>query len=253
MKRKQILAVVFVFAFLVAACVPSPPNPGFRVTTTITRLNFFFFPETALYPHVGIFGTFVGSSPLLGIPTGTITAFMGNTGSGAYFDVNGGKAPAAWNMGMSNGFCAGQSILVLVTKPGIDFRLDCAEISLFFVTFTVSPAVIDVSDPPPSITISGSGISSAGGMPTIEYYDGLGTMIGQATAVQVAEDGTWLIAATPSLPSIGGGRYLVTIRNPDGAVAGNAFIEVFSYYEPPPDPEPDPCAPDQICPVLEVY
>lgn len=253
MKKNQILCLMVIFVAVMAACIPSPPKPGFRISTTITRLNFFFFPETVAYTNVGVFGNFVGGLPSFGPVTGNLGAFIGNTGSGAYYDVNGGIAPAAWVLGFSSGspFCGGQTDLTTIIKAGEDRRFDCLLIP-FGGFFTVTPSTIDVDSPPPLVTINGSGISSAGGMPTVEYYNSYGTLLAQQAASQVAEDGTWLTASTPDMSSINGGRYLVTIRNADGGVAGNAFVDVFRYTEPPPDPDPGPCG-LQICPILEAY
>jgi hypothetical protein len=249
MKQNKILFLIVILVAALPACTSGPPKPGFRVTTTITRFNAFLFPVTIEYPNAGVFGNLVGRLPSIGPATGNVEAFIGNTGSNSYYDVNGGVAPAAWNMGISLGsqFCGGQSELVAILSPGEDFGLNCNLIPIFF--FAVNPSTIDANSPPASVTISGSGISSDGGMPTIEYYNSYGTLVAQQTAYQVAEDGTWLTASTPDLSSVSSGRYLLTIRNPDGAVAGNAFVDVFRYSEPPPDPDPGACGPDQICPI----
>jgi len=249
MKQNKILFLILILVAVMAACVSAPPKPGFRVSTTITRFDAFFFPVTIAYPNAGVRGNLVGGLPSIGRVTGNVNAFMGNTGPDAYYDVNGGVAPAAWNMGISAGsqFCAGQSELVTILSAGEDFGLNCNLIPIFF--FAVNPSTIDANSPPASVTISGSGISSDGGMATIEYYNSYGTLVAQQTASQVAEDGTWLTASTPDLSSINSGRYLVTVRNPDGAIAGNALVDVFRYSEPPPDPDPGACGPDQICPI----
>lgn len=255
MKRNKILCLMLAVAALMAACMSEPPKPGFRISTTITRFNFFFFPETIHYTNAGVFGDFVGTSLLLGLgpATGNVEAFIGNTGSVAYYDVRGGIAPARWNLGLSpfSSHCGGQVALVTIIRAGEDYGLDCALIPFPFF-FTANPSMLDVDNPPPFVTINGSGITSVGGMPTLEYYTASGTLVAQGTASQVAGDGTWLTASTPDISSMSGGRYLLTIRNADGAVAGNAFVDVFRYTEPPPDPDPGPCG-LQVCPILEAY
>lgn len=246
MKKNLILCLIFVAAM--AACIPSPPKPGFRISTTVTRFNAYFFPQTVAYPNAGINGRLVQPTPYLGPVSGTIPGFVGSTGPQAYMNVNGGVAPALWNGGFSPGsYCGGQTMFFNIF-PGEDYGFDCFLIPIggFFIA---TPSTIDVSSPPAFVTISGSGISSAGGMPTVEYYNSYGTLVAQEAASQVASDGTWLSASTPDLSSVSSGQYLLTIRNPDGAVAGNAYVDVFSYSEPPPDPEPGPCGPEMLCTV----
>lgn len=242
MKKNKILALMVILVAAMAACIPSPPKPGFRISTTLTRLNFFFFPETVAYTNAGVFGNLVGELPSFGPVTGNVGAFVGNTGAGAYYDRPGGVTPAAWVLGFSFGspFCSGKTTLTTIIKAGEDRQFDCLLIPTFSF-FAVTRSTIDVDSPPAFVTISGSGISSAGGMPTLEYYNSYGSLIAQDAASQVAEDGTWLTASTPDVSSISSGRYLLTIRNPDGAVAGNAYVDIFSYVEPPPDPDPGPC------------
>ena len=250
MKNNRILFVLLIFMAAMASCIPSPPKPGFRISTTTTRFNAFFFPQTVAYPNAGVNGRLVEASPYLvgGPVTGTIPGFVGSTGPQAYLDVRGGVAPALWTMGFSLGsFCGGQTMFVQIF-PGEDFGLDCFLIPIGGF-FTVTPSTIDVSSPPAFVTINGSGISSAGGMPTVEYYNSYGTLVAQEAASDVAADGTWLSASTPNLSSVSSGRYVVTIRNPDGAVAGNAYVDIFSFVEPPPNPEPSPCGPEMICTV----
>ena len=254
MKKNQTLCLLVIFVVTMGACIPSPPKPGFRISTTVTRPGPFLFPQTVAYTNAGVFGNLVGGLPTLGPVTGNVSAFIGNTGSGAYYDVHGGVAPAAWVLGISPGsqFCAGQSDLTTIIRAGEDYGLDCLLIPIFSF-FTVDPSVIDVDYPPPTVTVSGSGISSSGGMPTVEYYNVNGILVAQQSALQVAADGTWLTMSTPDLSSVYAGSYLLTVRNPDGGVAGHAFVEVFRYSEPPPDPDPDPCPQELVCPVLEAY
>jgi hypothetical protein len=252
MKQNKILFLIVILVAVMAACIPSPPKPGFRISTTITRFNDFFFQETFAYPNAGVNGRLVQAAPYYGTVTGTIPGFLGSTGPQAYLNVDRGVAPAFWNVGFSLGsFCGGQTMMALIF-PGEDYGLDCLLIPIggFFI---VSPSTIDVESPPPFVTINGSGISSAGGMPTLEYYSSYGTLVAQCAASEVAADGSWLTASTPDMSSISGGRYLVTIRNPNGGVAGNAFVDVFRYTEPPPDPDPGPCEiHNMICPELEL-
>lgn len=251
MKKFQILCLLVTLVAVMAGCGSSPPKPGFRISTTVTRFNAFLFPQTFSYQNAGVNGRLENPAPYYGTVTGTIPGFLGSTGPQAYLNVDRGVAPAFWNVGFSLGsFCGGQTMMALIF-PGEDYGLDCFLIPIggFFI---VTPSTIDVSSPPAFVTISGSGISSVGGMPMVEYYNCYGALVAQEAASQVASDGTWLSASTPDLSSVSSGQYLLTIRNPDGSVAGNAYVDVFSYSEPPPDPDPGPCG-LEVCPILEVY
>ena len=249
MKNSQILSLLLMmFVAVTVGCTPSPPEPGFRISTTVTLPGPFGFPTIGHYLNAPIFGSLQSPRPNFGPVSGNVNAFLGNTQSRAYYDVDGGVAPADWNMGFGPNaqFCPGRVGLVTIVTPGEDFGLDCLVIPIFF--FTVDPAVIEVDYPPPSVTIYGSDISSIGGMPTVEYYNSSGAFVALRYASAVASDGTWLTSATPDLSSVPSGRYLLVIRNPDGAVAGNAFVDIYSYFEPPQEEEPDYCDGSVVCP-----
>lgn len=89
--------------------------------------------------------------------------------------------------------------------------------------------------------ISGSGISSANGMPSVEYWNPSGQFGASTQATEVAPDGTWLSGATPDLSQVYSGTYLLRVKNATGEYAGSGFVDVYRYQEPPPPPNPDPC------------
>lgn len=248
MKNSLILFLILMVCVAGAsACSSGPPKPGFRITATVTLPGPFGFPATVAYTQTPIAGNWQANRPDLGPVTGNVNAFLGNTGSAGYYDVFGGLAPANWNMGFGPHaqHCASRVGLVTIQMPGENYGLNCDVIPILF--FTASPAVIDADFPPPSVTISGSGISSAGGMPVVAYLDASGGVVAQQYATEVASDGSWLSSPTPDLSSVGTGRYLLRITNPDGTVAGSAFVDVYRFYEPPPDPDPGPCG-ESVCP-----
>ncbi len=185
-----------------------------------------------------------------GSQSGSLTVFLGrSSGSVGYVNVDGGRAPAVWELTEDNGPCAGQTVAEEI-NPGENEDIYCTELPIFL--FNASPSFIDKTEPPTSIAIYGSGISSAGGMPNVEYWDSYGNMIGQQPATSVASDGTWLTGPLPDLTNAGTGRFAVQVKNPDGVLVGVAYIDVwYPYiYEPPPPP---PGCGEPGGPLCEIY
>ncbi|HEY3134750.1 MAG TPA: hypothetical protein VGL29_01750, partial [Blastocatellia bacterium] len=111
--------------------------------------------------------------------------------------------------------------------------------------FTMSPATIDINAPPATADLSGGGLDTTYGMPTVEFYDEYGSYIDGRTALAVSADGTWLQASVPDLSGAYSGSYTIVIVNAtaDGTrnIVGTANVWVYGNYPPPPDPQPDPC------------
>src|SRR5215213_1724884 len=192
MKKHTTLLSLTILLVGFSACIPSPPNTGFRVSTTRTTITAGSpMPTTVDAPNIFVDGNVV-SVPCCVQILGTIGAFSGTTNSDAYYDVSGGKTPARWRLGEGNGPCGGQSVTVDILNAGSTVNLNCRDLPSTFFSFL--PSVIKRDMPPESITIEGTGISSAGGMPTIEYYDLNGSLVAQNTAFEVASDGSALIA-----------------------------------------------------------
>lgn len=233
-RRYLLLIVALFFVGVSTACSSEPPNPGFRVTTRLLTTDILTGGVSDV-PHQNILLSGAWDRDIT-TPTGSLTVFLGrSSGSGGYVDVAGGRAPAVWELTEDNGQCAGQTVAEQI-YPGEDEEIFCAVHA--FSSFNASPSFIDKTDPPTSITINGSGISSVGGMPTVEYWDSYGNMIGQQQATSVASDGTWLTGPVPNLTDSGTGRFGLRVKNPDGVLMGIAYIDVwYPYvYEPPPPP-----------------
>jgi hypothetical protein len=250
MKKIKILFSITIFVIGLSACVPGPPNPGFRVKTTrTTRIGGSPVPSTSDANSISVFGTLTSTYPGLQT-TGNIGAFSGVTNANAYYDVNGGKTAAIWQLGEWSGPCADQSISQQILNAGSTITLDCRDITIPFFFF--SPSMIQRDSPPESLAVEGSGISTAGGMPTVEYYNMNGVLVAQDTATQVAPDGSGLSVATPNLSLLSNGAYVVAVRNPDGNFAGNGTMVIFDYFQSPggeePPPDPGSCGREQVCP-----
>jgi hypothetical protein len=111
--------------------------------------------------------------------------------------------------------------------------------------FFAFPASVNLQDPPATFTINGSDISTAYGMPKVQYWDDNGQLLGEVSASTVAQDGTWLQAPTPGLWQAYSGNWSVYVMNRtwDGGIehVGSAHVQTYGRdYEPPPPPD-DPC------------
>lgn len=248
MKKTILLCSITILLAGLSACIPGPPKPGFRVSTTRTTIvSGSPLPRVIDATNIFVNGT-VLSTPCCVQILGTVGAFSGTTNSNAYYDVGGGKTPATWRLGEGNGPCSGQSIEHFILNEGSTVNLDCRDIPISFFNFL--PSMIQRDFPPQSIVIEGTGISSQGGMPTVEYYDLNGVLVAQTTATQVESGGTSLTAPAPNLSQFSSGAYVAVVRNPDGNVPGNGVVVIFDYIEPPNDPPPPPpsCGGELICP-----
>lgn len=246
MKKSIILIAITISLAGFSACIPSPPATGFRIKTTRTTIvSGNPLPTTIDAPNIFVDGN-VTSVPCCVQIQGTIGAFSGSTNGSAYYDVTGGKTPADWRLGEGSGPCSGQSINTQITFAGSTVPLDCRSIPSTFFNF--SPSMIQRDYPPSSITIEGTGISSSGGMPTVEYYDLQGTLIAQTTATSLS--GGVLTAPGPTVSSFGSGAYIALVRNSDGSSPGNGVVVIFDYLEGPGGDPPDPpsCGGELICP-----
>jgi hypothetical protein len=253
MNKNKILFLLTICMVGFSACIPGPPNPGFRVKTTRTTIvSGSPLPQTISAPGIGVTGSVLSVQCCVQI-SGTVGAFNGVTNGNAYYDVNGGKTPATWRFSEHSGPCGGQSVDGFILFGGSTQPLDCRDIPITFFNFL--PSMIQRDYPPSTITIDGTGINSQGGMPTVEYYDLNGTLVAQNTASGVASGGNSLTAPSPNLSAFGSGAYIALVRNADGNSPGNGVVVIFDYYEPPWNPPPDPesCGEDRICPVEDNY
>lgn len=246
MKKSIILIAITILLAGFSACIPSPPSPGFRITThrtTIQPGN--LFPSEVNAPNIFVNGNVTEVFCCVQIQ-GTVGAFSGSTNGSSYYDLAGGKTPAHWRLGEGSGPCSGQSVNVTIIYAGSTQPLNCRDVPITFFNF--APSMIERAGPPATITIEGTDISTAGGMPTVEYYDLNGTLITQDTATDVS-GGTVLTAPAPNVSLFGSGAYIALVRNANGSSPGNGVLVIFDYYEPPYEPPPDPptCGGEEIC------
>jgi hypothetical protein len=81
------------------------------------------------------------------------------------------------------------------------------------LALSASPASVYLPTPPASGTISGQGFDATYGMPTVEYFDSNGYLMGSVYATSVSSNGTSLEANMPNLSNVYSGTYQVKVTN----------------------------------------
>ena len=149
-----------------------------------------------------------------------VTVAIGPYGQGGYFS--------------RNGFCG----TLFRTGSNLGFSL------------TAAPSGVDLSTPPASAMITGQGMSTAYGMPRVDYYDSLGYLVGSSTATYLSEDGTQMQAPVPDLSHVWSGQYQIIVTNaqPEGyylETVGTASLNCWGRDRP--DSDGDGFYDDQDC------
>jgi hypothetical protein len=188
--------LLIVLSILAASCsIPPPPNPGYRVETTV-EVRQGTFPFYADIP-VGVSGAvtngqFVRVLPIQEPITGNVESFVGKVSSGVgfiYFDVPDGKTPATWIAQAISGWqignvnCNGKGTAFGV-QAGRVVELRCEIVGTFGLPFRPS-AVSNSSTFPNQIQTSVPDVSTSYGMPVIHFEDHKGTVVGVTTATAV--------------------------------------------------------------------
>lgn len=212
----------------------SDPNRGFDIVTFVNSGGV----DTLQTAHV--VGDFLSPN---GTTTGTIEHFEQDV---ARSRITGARVPGRWRFQVTFNTCT----LIPNTTVGeqdvnrgqqVTFRC----FSSISGNFTPSPSTVNAFAPPATGTIYGQGISSAYGMPKVEYYDDTGTLVASKKADVVASDGTWLQGSIPDLTSAYSGTYTVLIKNfrADGGkyIIGTATVSVIANSPPPPEPPGGGC------------
>jgi hypothetical protein len=134
----------------------------------------------------------------------------------------------------------------------------CTQLTVVFgsnsnFALAASPSSVYLPSPPSSGTITGQGFDATYGMPTVEYFDGNGFLIGLVYATSVSTDGTSLQANLPNLSNVYSGTYQVKVTNKrsDGYylhIVGSATITAWGRDRTDSDSDgwydDEDCAPD---------
>jgi hypothetical protein len=213
----------------------SDPNAGFNVQT-IVRANGIDISQNAQV--IADFQYATGST------TGSIEHFNVFTATG-FKPLPSARVPGVWRFQAFNFTgCPGLIGEEREMKLGQTVTLRCFIQTIF--PFNASPSSVDVNSPPATGLITGQGISTTYGMPTVSYFTEAGTLAAEQTATAVGADGTWMQGPVPDFSTAYNGQYTLLIlnKNADGSrtIVGTTSITVTGFYiPPPPEPEPDPC------------
>lgn len=83
----------------------------------------------------------------------------------------------------------------------------------FNFALTANPSSVYLPSPPASGTITGQGFDATYGMPSVDYFDSNGYLVGTAYATSVSGDGMSLQANMPNLSNVYSGTYQVKVVN----------------------------------------
>lgn len=172
--------------------------------------------------------------------------------------IENGRVPATWKLGwvasLSFPNCDG------VTATGTPAVVGGTEEFSCFYTYVVgfspgfqfSPNPLNIADPPPTSQIVGSGFFSTYGMPIIQYYSLSGTLISQATATSITNNGTVMSAPTPDVSNVPEGGYAGVVSNisSNGSHIVLASVAV-TIEDSVPLPPPVPCSHGR-CPIQDI-
>ncbi|HKA19104.1 MAG TPA: hypothetical protein VKN18_12510 [Blastocatellia bacterium] len=196
-------------------------------------------------PNVQVIGNWQGDNGF-GSICGSQQTLNITTGSDGTKRISDGRVPAVWIFTRSGGHTGCGTIFNILRA------ISCAQTTTLECTLTgsnfgISPASIDVNAPPATALLSGQGLNTTYGTPTVEFYDEYGSYLDGRVANTVSSDGTWLEATMPGLSGAYSGTYTIVILNAtsDGSreVVGIATVWIYGNDAPvpPPDPVPDPC------------
>lgn len=191
-----------------------------------------------------------------GNPVGNVTSF-GPLLCFGDCPINGGRVPARWNIfaGIPQAECIGYLEPTQRNVTAGSTQVSRCVTFGIIIPFATAPSSIDLQAQPATFEMTGENLSTAYGMPYIEYVDQYtGNVIGNTTATAVNANGTWLQAPMPDLSSVYSGTYDILVSNvrDDGSreYVGTSTVNCYGRdgtYEPPPDPGPCGCPPDGPC------
>ena len=183
---------------------PAPPSVGF-IVHTMDEANLFGTLKDS--PNIGVAGNF--QDEIVSNPVGTFKSFSGTTDSNGYLVATGVIVPAVWKFKESNGPCGGQSTVATVGNQQTQ-DLDCISIVL---GFGVAPSSLSTSSPPAGLSITGESISTTYGMPHVQIFDNLGTMMADLVATSVSDGGLVLASPSPIMDGWSTGTYGLEVLN----------------------------------------
>jgi len=243
---KLLLCVPIALALLAFGCPsstpPPPPPDGFSVQTQYQEfVNEIPVTPPTLLPLVNIKSTYAFTAP--GVPTtGTLRDCDGFTDTLAILQCPARVVPGTWVFTFLSGPCVGISDNTSFDIPaGTRLGYRC---EIHHRRFFLSVGSLDVNAPPATVSLTGTGMSSAYGMPVIQFVNtSSGVIVASTTATSINTEGTWIQATMPNVSSAYSGQYVAVVYNAQANGTflgiGGDWIDFYGNDPPPGDPPPD--------------
>jgi hypothetical protein len=244
MKKVKLLLLLAALMFVTTASDcdddgggnPNLPNPGFTLLTV--RINGLGIDSAQ--PFVDTGGMLIDRGDGY---SGTLTNFRATSSGSGILPVANGVAPAFWGVSEYSGPCAGFTAFGGVKRADYT-RLVCLAGSLG-LPFGFSPLPIQANGPAVTWQIQGKGMNHTYGMPTVRFYNYIGTLVAQIKATQIASDNSWISGSSTALQALPSGSYYARVwnatSNGTGKFVGEASMRVYR-----PQPPPSPCGVQHI-------
>lgn len=206
MKKIIIVLSLVIFFFTGCVVVNQIPRPGFRVGTVRRKGSF---------ERVLPYSITKGENPIDDTyAEGNVRYFNRQASGSGSFDVNDGRAPAAWYITAVDGWdtCTGDQRYINLDKGTLNYIV-CAELG---IEFPFSPSVV-YSNSSPSVELQATvnGVNTTYGMPVFHFEDYTGKLIAATPATWV--NGIYIGVDSTCLIDKPVGRYTVKVYNAAGS------------------------------------
>jgi hypothetical protein len=229
------MIVLLCSALTLAGCVGGSrtiPNPGFGVLA-VDQTGWYEKP----LPGAITYGTWVRPR-FWPPPTGDLENFRtvgGNVGEAVAPNA---KAPGRWRLyGYANwGLCTGLTGYQDMDR-GVDNYVPCSYRRVYAFNLLFDPNTLTAASPQ-EFRIDGIGMDTTYGMPTVQFYNRVGTLVAETQATSMSSDNETLTGWSGCLSSCSGGLHTVQIWNAtaDGAGqlagVGNVYVNAPSACDP---------------------
>lgn len=157
--------------------------------------------------------------------------------------VSNARLPAKWFIGFNDSRCNEAVNTSAALNEGDTASFSC--VTFFVDLVTLSPNPIDQKNFPSTITLTGSGFSTAYGMPTVDFRTIDGTLLGTTTASWVSADGTQLTTGSAPLSGQYDGTYSIIVNTHESN--GDSIPVGATQFDSTGNPQSDPPPPIGGC------
>jgi hypothetical protein len=206
------------------------PNPGFRLIC-VRREGVIEYPQTGALTR----GTLLQRAD---DASGTSDDFLAEAGNAGQADVPNAVAPAFWRLFASGGWgqCNGASTSGGLNR-GVENYVFCFIGQGFGFHSQIFPTSLSTTGAAVEFMVTGVGLNTSYGMPTLQFFNEYGTLAAQTQATEMAPDNTYLKAWSGCLSGLPSGHYTVNVVNATadgvGQVVGSSSVRLYGANEPP--------------------